>query len=48
MHEAVKATASIAPEADGVFRIMDNAFCYGKQHDPEKWWTKHSSSGRRG
>ena len=41
-------SASIAPEADGVFRTMDNAFGYGKQHDPEQWWTKHSPSGRRG
>jgi reductive dehalogenase len=48
IHEAVKATASAAPAADGVFRIMDNAFGYGKQHDPEQWWTKDSSSGRRG
>jgi reductive dehalogenase len=38
--KAVKATISIAPAADGVFRIMDNAFGYGKQHDPEQWWTK--------
>jgi reductive dehalogenase len=48
IHEAVKATASIAPAADGVFRIMDNAFGYGKQHDPEQWWTKDSQFGRRG
>jgi reductive dehalogenase len=48
IHEAVKATASIAPAADGVFRIMDNAFGYGKQHDPEQWWTKDQPSGRRG
>ena len=48
IHEAVKATASIARAADGVFRIMDNAFGYGKQHDPEQWWTKDQPSGRRG
>ena len=48
IHDAVKATASIAPAADGVFRIMDNAFGYGKQHDPEQWWTKDSPSSRRG
>ena len=48
IHEAVKATASIAPVSDGVFRIMDNAFGYGKQHDLEQWWTKESSSGKRG
>jgi reductive dehalogenase len=48
IHDAVKATASIAPAADGVFRIMDNAFGYGKQRDPEQWWKKDSLSGRRG
>jgi reductive dehalogenase len=48
IHDAVKATASIAPAADGVFRIMDNAFGYGKQRDPEQWWTKSSPSRRRG
>jgi reductive dehalogenase len=48
IHEAVKATASIAPEADGVFRTLDNAFGYGKQHDPEQWWTKHAPPGRKG
>ncbi len=48
VHTAVKATASIAPPADGVFRILDNAFGYGKQHDPEQWWTKNSRLGRRG
>jgi reductive dehalogenase len=48
IHDAVKATASIAPAADGVFRIMDNAYGYGKQRDPEQWWTKDQPSGRRG
>jgi reductive dehalogenase len=48
IHEAVKATASIAPTTDGVFRVMDNAFGYGKQHDPEKWWTNDPPSGGRG
>jgi len=48
VHEGVKATASIAPAADPVFRIMDNAFGYGKQHDPEQWWMNKSQSGRRG
>jgi hypothetical protein len=48
MHEAVKATASIAPAADGVFRIMDNAFGYGKQRDPEQWWTAQQPSARKG
>jgi len=48
IHEAVKATASVAPLADGAFRVMDNAFGYGKQHDPEQWWTKDPPSGRRG
>jgi len=44
IHEVVKATASIAPAADGLFRIMDNAFGYGRQHDPERWWTKDPPS----
>ena len=48
MHEAVKATASVAPATDGAFRILDDAFGYGKQHDPEQWWTKHSASNQRG
>jgi len=48
IHEAVKATASIAPASDGVFRVMDDAFGYGKQHDPEQWWTKNSTPSRRG
>jgi reductive dehalogenase len=48
IHEAVKATASIAPAADGAFRIMDNAFGYGKQHNPEQWWRKDPPSGGRG
>jgi reductive dehalogenase len=48
IHDAVKATASVAPAADGVFRVMDDAFGYGKQHDPEQWWTKDSPSGKRG
>jgi reductive dehalogenase len=48
IHEAVKATTSIAPATDGVFRVMDNAFGYGKQHDPEQWWTKDPPSGGRG
>jgi reductive dehalogenase len=48
IHGAVKATASIAPAADGLFRIMDNAFGYGRQHDPERWWTKDAPWVRRG
>jgi len=48
IHEGVKATVSVAPPTDGVFRIMDNAFGYGKQHAPEQWWTKDSPSGRKG
>jgi reductive dehalogenase len=48
IHEAVKATASIAPPADGVFRVLDDAFGYGKQHNPEQWWTKDPPSSRRG
>jgi len=34
----VKATASIAPAADSLFRILDDTFGYGQQHDPERWW----------
>jgi epoxyqueuosine reductase len=48
IHNAVKATASVAPATDGFFRIMDNAFGYGRQHDPEQWWTKDPPSGGRG
>lgn len=48
IHEGVKATVSLVPPTDGVFRIMDNAFGYGKQHAPEQWWTKDPPSGRRG
>ena len=48
IHEVVKATASVAPAADGFFRIMDDALGYGRQHDPEQWWTKDPPSGARG
>jgi reductive dehalogenase len=48
VHDVVKATASIAPAADGLFRIMDDALGYGRQHDPEQWWTKDPPSGARG
>jgi len=48
IHGAVKATASVAPAADGFFRIMDDAFGYGRQHDPEQWWTTDPPSGARG
>jgi reductive dehalogenase len=48
IHEVVKATASVTPAADGLFRIMDNAFGYGRQHDPEQWWRKDEPSGGRG
>jgi reductive dehalogenase len=48
IHEGVKAAVSIAPATDGVFRIMDNALGYGKQRDPEQWWTKDLPSSRRG
>lgn len=47
VHEAVKATASIAPVTDGAFRILDDGFGYGKQHDPEEWWTRNEATGRR-
>ncbi len=48
IHEAVKATASIAPITDSTFRAMDDTFGYGKQHDPEQWWTTGPQSGGRG
>jgi len=48
IHDVVKATAAVAPAADGLFRIMDNAFGYGRQHDPEEWWAKDPPSGARG
>jgi epoxyqueuosine reductase len=48
IHEGVKAAVSIAPSSDNVFRVMDNAFGYGKQRDPEQWWKKNPSAGRRG
>ncbi|MFP3852935.1 MAG: 4Fe-4S double cluster binding domain-containing protein, partial [Anaerolineales bacterium] len=38
LHNAVKATASVAPVADPFFRTMDDVFGYGEQHDPEAWW----------
>ncbi len=40
IHDIVKATASMAPAADSFFRIMDDAFGYGHQHDPEQWWQR--------
>ena len=48
IHDAAKATASIAPAADGLLRIMDSAFGYGRQHDPEQWWTKDPPPGAKG
>ena len=48
IHDVAKATASVAPAADGLFRIMDNAFGYGRQHDPEQWWTKDPQHDARG
>ena len=47
-HGAVKAAASVAPAADGLFRIMDDALGYGKQPDPEQWWTMGPAAGPRG
>jgi reductive dehalogenase len=48
IHDVVKATASVAPAADGLFRIMDDAFGYGRQHEPERWWTLDPPPGPRG
>jgi reductive dehalogenase len=47
LHEGVKATASVAPAVDPVLPILDNAFEYGKQREPEQWWSKEPPSGRR-
>jgi len=44
IHGVVKAAASMTPRADGLFRIMDDAFGYGRQHDPEQWWTRNPPS----
>jgi len=38
IHDAVKAAASVAPPADHLFRVMDDAFGYGNPSDPEEWW----------
>ena len=38
IHDWVKAGTATAPFLDGFFRSMDDAFGYGKQKDPEKWW----------
>jgi reductive dehalogenase len=48
VHDVVKATASVAPAADGLIRIMDNAFGYGRQHVPEQWWAKDAPTRVRG
>jgi len=36
------------PAADGLFRIMDDTFGYGRLRDPEGWWTNDSPVGRKG
>jgi reductive dehalogenase len=48
IHDGVKATASVAPAADGLFRILDGTFGYGKQHDPGQWWKYSSQQDKRG
>ena len=50
IHDAVKSTVSITPVADHFFRIMDDAFGYGRQPgDLEQWWSKaRPASPRRG
>jgi reductive dehalogenase len=48
IHDVVKATASVAPVTDGLFRVLDDAFGYGRQHDPEQWWAKDTPHGVRG
>jgi reductive dehalogenase len=40
VHGMVKATASVAPVTAGPFRRLDDAFGYGRLHDPEEWWRR--------
>lgn len=47
IHEVVKATVSVTPATDGLFRSIDDAFGYGKQDDPERWWMQTPSQPHR-
>jgi reductive dehalogenase len=49
LHDAVRSTVSVTSAGDHFFRIMDDAFGYGKQPgDLEQWWAKaRSASGPR-
>ncbi|MBC8506233.1 MAG: reductive dehalogenase [Anaerolineales bacterium] len=38
IHDWVKTGIATFPFLDGVIRSMDDAFSYGAQKDPEKWW----------
>jgi epoxyqueuosine reductase len=38
IHEMVKAGIAKAPQLDGLFRRMDDAFGYGVEKDQELWW----------
>jgi reductive dehalogenase len=41
IHGTVESTVSMTPVADRFFRVMDDAFGYGKQpRNLEQWWTK--------
>lgn len=46
IHEGVKAVTAKLPETDSAFRLLDDAFGYGKRHDPEAWWTMDRPVGR--
>ena len=50
IHDAVRASTSITPAADHFFRVMDDAFGYGKAPDDiEQWWIKTwPAPGRKG
>jgi reductive dehalogenase len=47
IHEVVKATVSLTPATDGLFRTIDNALGYGEQKDPERWWMQDAPSSSR-
>ena len=38
IHTVVKGTIATIPAADGFIRTMDDAFGYGAEKDPAKWW----------
>jgi epoxyqueuosine reductase len=38
VHTLAKSSISIFPATDGFLRTMDDAFSYGAQEDPGRWW----------